>query len=297
MTVRGPKTLHQRCPACAGWSSPGASTCARCGGALRAGVGNPPSRRSPSPKATLLVVLATVAGGVAWLLVRVASPGATSNAMWAAGLFEVERQSFEPLPEPTAPRPPETDGDGPARFLVDPNHPPESRQLASGLGTVEDLAYTRDGRFLITVGYGDFSVRVWDCRTEREIQGIRTHHRPHSVAVSPDGSRLFVSDVYGFLRSYAWHSSGRLSWERITALEGSLGRDVAIRPDGRLLATTVLRAEEGLELVILDAADPSVLRRVAASETLRRPEFSSFGPLARRWEHREHLHVVESRGR
>ena len=121
MTVRGSTTARQRCPACAGWSPPGASTCTRCGGALRGGVANPPSRHIPSTKVLLLVLVATVAGGGAWLSVRVASSGATSAGASPGATsrpFLVERQSFEPLPEPTAPPGPRQTA--PARRVFSP---------------------------------------------------------------------------------------------------------------------------------------------------------------------------------
>jgi len=197
-----------------------------------------------------------------------------------AARFAAPKRRLEPLAEYV--RPITAAAAAPAVFLPDPAQPPAPREIANGLDTIEDLVFTPDGRRLVTAGYGDFSVRLWDVETGAEVQGLRTHRRPSSVLVHGGGGVL-VADVYGFLRAYPVHSSARLGWARLTALEGRLGSDVAMSPDGRLLATPIVRSYaaggESSDLILLRADDLSVLRQIKIPEALRRPAFSATGRL------------------
>jgi len=197
-----------------------------------------------------------------------------------AARFAAPKRRMDPLAEYA--RPATVKAAAPAMFLPDPAQPPAPREIANGLDILEDLAFTLDGRHLLTAGYGDFSVRLWDVETGAEVQGLRTHRRPSSVLVHGGGGVL-VTDVYGFLRAYPVHSSGRLGWARLTALEGRLGSDVAMSPDGRLLATPIVSSyeagAESSDLVLLRSADLSVLRQLKIPEALRRPAFSATGRL------------------
>jgi len=227
----------------------------------------------------LLLVLGAAALGVTfWALPYARRSLEPRMAPHPAG----RERRMQPLPAPppvalASPSP------APPRFLQDPAQLPVQREIANGLDVVEDLAFSADGKRLFSAGYGDFSVRVWDASTGSEVQGLRTQRRPMWILLRSDGSVL-VGDVYSFLGAYPIHSTGRLGWARLTALEGLLGRDAAISADGRLVASSVVASygagEESSTLVLLNAADLSLLRKLTIrGEALRRPAFSPTGRL------------------
>jgi len=225
-------------------------------------------------RVAVLVSAGVVGIAAAWLLTR-GGLGALRDLV-----ATVRRGTPAPplvLPEAMRPRTGSVPLPPPARFLPDPPAALEPRELASGLDVVEDLTFTPDGRFLVSAGYGDYTVRVWDVRSGQAVQAVRLHRRPHAVAFSPGGERVLVADVYHNLRSYPWHRSGRLGWSRVRELEDTLGPEIAVSPDGRLLATSSWRSPESGEIVVLSLADSRVLARAALGSGMRRPAFSPSG--------------------
>ncbi|WP_439621527.1 WD40 repeat domain-containing serine/threonine protein kinase [Gemmata sp.] len=90
-------------------------------------------------------------------------------------------------------------GDGPAAVLGQPG--------AFHAGAVNHLALSRDGKTLVSGGW-DRTVRVWDAATLRPRRVLRGHADPvHSVAVSPDGTRVLGASAFE-----AWH--GGAGFER-----------------------------------------------------------------------------------
>ncbi len=75
--------------------------------------------------------------------------------------------------------------------------------LAGHKDAVSALAYTPDGRYIVSAGYGDFSVRLWDPLTLRLIQSIRTENRIRCLAVSSITNAFVTGDVYGKLGFWA----------------------------------------------------------------------------------------------
>ena len=248
------------------------------GGAPRAQPARAPAGWRTRPRIVALLACGALAVSAAWLtrerwrpaLRSLVSPGET--ARMASG------PSFDPLPLPlTKPTPSRAEAPPPVSQTAPQSRPlPVAREIASGLQDVHDLAFSPDERFIITAGYGDNSVRVFDLAGAGEVQGIRTHRRPTAIVVEPGTGRVLVADVYGFLRVHLWRA-GRLSWSRIHAREGTLGREIAISPDGGLLATTPWESTERSDLVLLATRDFSVLRRTGVQEALRRPAFSPSG--------------------
>src|SRR4051794_6241766 len=61
------------------------------------------------------------------------------------------------------------------------------RALQGHLGAVHGIAWTPDGRRLVTASY-DCSVKVWDLDTGKEVGSFQGHGKPFlGVAVLPDG--------------------------------------------------------------------------------------------------------------
>jgi len=235
------------------------------------------SRATPRLRVPFLLLLGAAAVAVTiWAV----PDGRFVVESWVAARFAGPKRRMDPLAEYV--RPATVKAAAPAVFLPDSARPPAPREIANGLDILEDLVFTPDGRCLLTAGYGDFSVRLWDVEAGAEVQGLRTHCRPSSLLVH-SARGVLVADVYGFLRAYPVHSSARLGWARLTALEGRLGSDVAMSPDGRLLATPIVGSYaaggESSDLVLLRSADLSVLRQLKLPEALRRPAFSATGRL------------------
>jgi len=100
-------------------------------------------------------------------------------------------------------------------------------------GPVEDLAFSRDGRLLVSAS-DDGSVRVWNVATGEEQARCLGHQAAVvAVAISPDGQTIASASGDGSVKL----------WDPITGLErltlshdGRWATGVAFAPDGRMLA-------------------------------------------------------------
>ncbi|WP_159053416.1 NB-ARC domain-containing protein [Streptomyces regalis] len=112
--------------------------------------------------------------------------------------------------------------------------PPDSAvyTLFGHTGEVQALAYTPDGRYLIS-GAADATVRLWE-----PTRGIRIDQRPDrredpavlSVAFSPDGTSIATAGPRGMTTARSDTGRGRFP-------RGGPTRAVAYSPDGRWIAT------------------------------------------------------------
>jgi hypothetical protein len=83
-----------------------------------------------------------------------------------------------------------TMGDRPVVKLFQLADGREGVSLEGNVNAVTALAFSPDGRRLVTAG-GDFTVRLWDTETGRELLTFREHTElPDAVAWSPDGRRI-----------------------------------------------------------------------------------------------------------
>jgi WD40 repeat protein len=81
--------------------------------------------------------------------------------------------------------------------LFDLDHKQELSTLAGHKGVVSALAYTPDGRFLIT-GSWDKTVRFWDAASGREVASFEwPAGRIYALAVAPDGLRAAAAGDAG----------------------------------------------------------------------------------------------------
>jgi RNA polymerase sigma factor (sigma-70 family) len=174
--------------------------------------------------ALLLVVSASVAG--AGLLARPGPPAAEAPAPPPAAAAD----SVQPGETPG----PRQDADGeplPAEAVARLG----TTRLRHG-GTVASLAFTPDGKMLVSCGYGD-GVRVWDAATGKAVMHFPDRAPAQTMALSPDGKWLATlahatrpGDEPIALYEFA---TGRLA--RRIGRQGTCST-LRFSPDGRVLA-------------------------------------------------------------
>ncbi|MCG6534830.1 MAG: WD40 repeat domain-containing protein, partial [Syntrophales bacterium LBB04] len=109
----------------------------------------------------------------------------------------------------------------------------EIRTLAGHESSVQSVAFSADGRYAISGGYGgDDTIKLWDLSTGKEVKTLRGHSGGvSSVALSPDG-RYALAGGSDDQTVKLWEvSTGR----ELRTLSGhaSSVRSVAFSPDGR----------------------------------------------------------------
>ncbi|MFC1604602.1 protein kinase [Planctomycetota bacterium] len=95
----------------------------------------------------------------------------------------------------------------------------QTRQPAGrlrGSRTFHSVAFSPDGRRLVSGGLGKGALMLWDVSTRQEIARLGTNVSPilHAVQFSPDGNMICAVDIEG--TAYFWRAP---SFERINAIE------------------------------------------------------------------------------
>jgi WD40 repeat protein len=99
------------------------------------------------------------------------------------------------------------EGDGKI-FLVDPAAGKKVREMPGHQYGICDLAYSADGRFLLSAGR-DTTVKVWQCSDGKMVKelgkprGGQFKDQMHALALSPDESRLAAGDMAGMVHLWA----------------------------------------------------------------------------------------------
>jgi WD40 repeat protein len=142
-------------------------------------------------------------------------------------------------------------------------------------GVVHDLAYGRDGTWLVTACLADSRLRIWDVATARlrkEIElppgGLR------HVIVRPDGRRLAASETSPMGEDSHLHVCDVESGERLFSMDGVV---LAYSPDGRWLA---VRDTDEKSVLLLDAATHGPAARFRGHE--KPIALAAFSPDGRR---------------
>lgn len=155
------------------------------------------------------------------------------------------------------------EGQRPAALVVLEGH-------ASG---ATEIVYTPNWKYLVTISYGDFSLRVWDIEAGRELAARTLGSRPTSLAVSSGGEALYTASVDGDVARWPLDTLGQLGEPEVLLRDA--GQHAALSPDGRFLAVTSYDAP----VVIYDVSTASPVRTLEGSEKLRSTTFSPSGEL------------------
>ena len=145
------------------------------------------------------------------------------------------------------------------------------RAFAGHTGRVEAVAFTRDGRTMVTAG--DSTVRVWDLRTGASQRVIQTGSpRLHAAVLGQDDSTVVSFGDDGVAR--AWDLASGSPKQTYPHASGRIGAALAVSVDGTLLAT----AGEDRSIKIWDLASAKLLRTlVGHEETIDALAFSPDG--------------------
>lgn len=136
---------------------------------------------------------------------------------------------------------------------------------------VFDVAFSPDGTRLATVGK-DGRVKVWDAATGRELLSLSGHtDRIFNIDFSSDGNRLATASADGTAR--VWNVS--LARELLAWPVSGGGGDVAISPDGKLLAAG--NGDEGTAEVWDAATGAELLTLVGHTDNVTAITFSPDG--------------------
>jgi len=124
-------------------------------------------------------------------------------------------------------------------FLAGPAEPPGPfRVLAGHQGEVTDLAFSPDGRFLVSASYGDYTLRSWDMETGAQVAELTAESRITGLSFSTDGALVCTADVSGAIKGYPF-AGGRFRIPRL--LQSSAGEALALSRDGMFLAVSGAR--------------------------------------------------------
>jgi WD40 repeat protein/tRNA A-37 threonylcarbamoyl transferase component Bud32 len=109
------------------------------------------------------------------------------------------------------------------------------RALTGHSGAVRKVVWSADGRYLVSGGHGDASVRIWDAVTGDLRHTLRGHAGPiTALAISRTGKIVASGDDQGFIKTWDVVAGKRVSsWQ---ARKGFV-QDLAFSPDGREIAS------------------------------------------------------------
>ncbi|WP_406131347.1 caspase family protein [Streptomyces sp. NBC_00989] len=111
---------------------------------------------------------------------------------------------------------------------------------SSASGSVNDLAFSPNGKTLAAVSNGDRAIQLWDSATHRSLTSITTTSKAvTSVAFSPDGKTLAAGTTNGLGtggNAQVWQLPAGDSVATTTGHTEAVA-GVALSPDGKILAT------------------------------------------------------------
>jgi WD40 repeat protein/tRNA A-37 threonylcarbamoyl transferase component Bud32 len=148
---------------------------------------------------------------------------------------------------------------------------PELFSVREGEGEAHGVAYTPDGRHLVT-SHTSGMVVLRDAETGQELRAFKAPDTTVRVALSPDGRSLAASGAGGALR--AWDSASRKDLWKIDA-HSRLVYGLAYSPDGKQLAS----ASQDKTVQLRDASDGRPLHTLEHADVVFECRYSPDGKL------------------
>ncbi|GJM44512.1 MAG: hypothetical protein DHS20C21_13540 [Gemmatimonadota bacterium] len=151
--------------------------------------------------------------------------------------------------------------------------PQVSAAVVAHQGSVTALEFTRDGRHLVSIGYDDYRLCLWDAVTGELLDGVDYEDRPCDLALLPDGRAAYVVDADGGVTE--WPIEGE-AFGGPRLLSGRAGRTprIAVDAGGHRAVTTSW--DDPAKLWDLDAR--TFVQALPQSEKMRGVAFSPVGP-------------------
>ncbi|OGF44924.1 MAG: hypothetical protein A2231_05870 [Candidatus Firestonebacteria bacterium RIFOXYA2_FULL_40_8] len=98
------------------------------------------------------------------------------------------------------------------------------------------VVFSGDGKYLLSAGYGDFTVKIWKTADWTLIKEMKTAHRVDSVTAVPDGSAFIMGDAYENITIIPLSPEGTGNAVGLAVERGGVLR-VAVSGNSKLLAT------------------------------------------------------------
>ncbi len=146
--------------------------------------------------------------------------------------------------------------------------------MAAHDGSVTALAFTRDGQHLVSVGYDDYRLRLWDHSSGALLDEVECEHRPNDLALSPDGDAAYVVDTKGHVTEWQIQSG---TWSAAQVFAGRAGRKARIAVDADGLHAVTTSWDDKAK--IWDLAARTFVRALPKSEKMRGVAFSPTAPI------------------
>jgi RNA polymerase sigma factor (sigma-70 family) len=148
----------------------------------------------------------------------------------------------------------------------------ELRQLkGNGIGFIRALAFSPDGKTLAS-GERGCLLRIWDVASGKEIRRFSQDIKEGnglggtelssvtSVVFSPDGTKVVTSTGYEDATVHIYDLAKGTLLRKID-LPGKYSTDIALSPDGRMLATATYLSKRWSTIILWDLATGKELRR------------------------------------
>lgn len=158
-------------------------------------------------------------------------------------------------------------------FMQEGQRPVAQKVLEGHASAVTQIAHTPSWKQLVTLSYGDYSLRVWDVQTGQPLAMRTLESRPTSLALGADAEFLLTADVDGNVIRWPLDGVGELG-DPETILR-KVGQHAVPSPDGKWLAVTSPAAP----VSIYEMETLALARTLEGSERLRGTAFSPSGEL------------------
>ncbi len=123
----------------------------------------------------------------------------------------------------------------PKPFLDKAPTPSLQLELKGHSEQVKGLCFTPDGSMIVSGGFGDYTLRLWDVLKGNQLQSVKLEHRISDVAITPDGTTIVTADVYQNIIFWPL-TNGKIG--QPSPLENKVGMNprIAISSNGKILA-------------------------------------------------------------